>query len=236
MAPSIYTDVNRRLLSGRIDIVCRTYQEGPVIILGTDRTSETTTTSGRMLSIHQRVRSAGARSPENRAVGIIVPEGRCRPVRSISGSFDIAMALKTVVDVLLQGKNIPAMRVSFLYSMPGPLFTGGHILLQASGPFHRMLPYRPATACHHPHTDCAQQNCASYQEGGCAQPYPLVAGCPKSACDVETVRRNGGTSLTMSMEAVRSNGFSSLDGSNGGGSLADRTTVRIGRSNSCQDR
>ncbi|WHZ21139.1 MAG: hypothetical protein OJF47_000251 [Nitrospira sp.] len=43
-------DVKRRLLSGRIDTVCRTFQEELVIIMRTSRTSERATTGGRILS------------------------------------------------------------------------------------------------------------------------------------------------------------------------------------------
>lgn len=76
------------------------------------------------------------------------------------------MALKTVVDVFLQGESVPAMRISFLYCTLSPLFTGGHVLLQASGPFHRMLPYSPAAACHDlKDTAYPQQKDATYEEG-----------------------------------------------------------------------
>lgn len=97
---------------------------------------------------------------------VVISNRSCRPTLSITGSCDIAVAPETLVDVFLQGNRIPAVWISFLHRTCCPLPTVGQVLLQAAGPFRRMIPDGPTAACHAPKdTAHTQQHGATYQEG-----------------------------------------------------------------------
>ncbi len=85
-------------------------------------------------------------------------------------SLDVSPGFMAFVDVVLHGLHIAGMRDSFLRRMPGPLLALSQILLQASGPFHRMFPHRLATAYQQPKdTACAYHDLVHYPEGGRTQ-------------------------------------------------------------------
>lgn len=89
--------------------------------------------------------SRGQTQREN--INRAVTERECCSIAVAAASIEISPGFKTFIHVVLPGRHMAGMGVSFLCRMPRPLLALSQVLPQASSPFHRMFPHHLAAVC-----------------------------------------------------------------------------------------